>query len=149
MSSEEFIEQSGTMQETEIDFFLRSQGYGTLSLAADGDAYGVPVSFGYDGNHLYFLFLQLGVESRKRVFADTTDTASFLVYQVNSKFDWQSVIVTGRLREVRDDEVAHARDTMADNAWHPSLFSEADPMGELKGYVLDIEATTGRKGSGT
>lgn len=149
MSTEEFIEQAGTMQETEIDFFLRSQGYGTLSLAADGDAYGVPVSFGYDGDHLYFIFLQFGVDSQKRAFADATDTASFLVSQVNSKFDWQSVIVTGQLREMRDDEVTHGRDVMADNAWHPSLFSEADPMGDLKGYVLDIEAKTGRKGSGT
>ncbi|MFC6733513.1 MULTISPECIES: pyridoxamine 5'-phosphate oxidase family protein [unclassified Haladaptatus] len=146
MSSEEFIEQGGTMTDTEIDFFLRSQGYGVLSLAAGDEAYGVPVSFGYDGDHLYFMFLQLGPESQKLSYASRTHTASFLAYQVNSKFDWQSAIVTGTLREIRDDEVTHARDTMEQNAWHPSLFSEADPMGGPYGYVLDIESKSGRKG---
>lgn len=44
------------MSEAEIEEFLIEQGYGHVSLAADGEAYTVPMSFGYDGNNRIFLY---------------------------------------------------------------------------------------------
>lgn len=117
-----------------------------LSLARDGEAYGVPVSFGYDGtDRLYFVFLRVGEESRKEAFAASTERASFTADDVESKHVWRSVIVHGRIREVADDEWETVRESIDDNAWYPSLFSEAEPMRDIQGWVLEIEETTGQK----
>ncbi|MDL5361496.1 pyridoxamine 5'-phosphate oxidase family protein [Halalkalicoccus sp. NIPERK01] len=150
MTTESFGEITGTgMDEAEVGAFLHDRGIGVLSLARDGEAYGVPVSFGYDGtDRLYFVFLRVGEESRKEAFAAATDRASFTIYDVESKHAWRSVIVHGRIREVADDEWETVRDSIDDNAWYPSLFSEAEPMRDIQGWVLEIEEMTGQKNEG-
>ncbi|MCL7417650.1 MAG: pyridoxamine 5'-phosphate oxidase family protein [Halalkalicoccus sp.] len=147
MTTESFGEITGTeMEREEAEVFLRDQGVGVLSLANEGEAYGVPVSFGYDGeDRLYFVFLRVGEESRKEAFAAATERASFTVYDVESKHAWRSVIASGRIREVDDDEWETVRDSIDDNAWYPSLFSEAEPMRDIQGWVLEIEEITGQK----
>ena len=44
------------MTDTEVDAFLREQGTGVLALAADGDAYAVPISFGYEAGRAVFAY---------------------------------------------------------------------------------------------
>ncbi|KYH26532.1 pyridoxamine 5'-phosphate oxidase [Halalkalicoccus paucihalophilus] len=150
MTTESFGEITGTgMDREEIEAFLHEQGIGVLSLANNGEAYGVPVSFGYDGEErLYFVFLQVGEESRKEAFAAATERASFTVSDVESKHAWRSVIAHGRIREVDDDEWETVRNSIDDNAWYPSLFSEAEPMRDIQGWVLEIEETSGQKNEG-
>lgn len=133
------------MTAEEIDTFLRSQGFGILSLASDGEAYGIPISFGYDGARLYFILLRPGSESKKEEFIRSTDTASFLVYDVADKHNWQSVIVTGRLEPVDNESWPALRDAIEDNAWFPSLFSETQPMQDILGWRFVIEEMTGQK----
>lgn len=70
-----------------------------LSLASDAEAYGVPISFGYDGDdRLYFVFLRIGERSRKEEFAGATERAILTAYEVESKHVWRSVIARGRIR---------------------------------------------------
>jgi hypothetical protein len=137
------------MDGEEIETFLGEQGVGVLSLAREDEAYGVPISFGYDGDdRLYFVFLGIGERSRKAEFAEATERASFVTYDVGSKHDWTSAVASGRVREVSDDEWETLESSIEDNAWYPSLFSEADPMQGVQGWVLEIEELTGRRSEG-
>lgn len=133
------------MTAEEIDVFLRTQGFGVLSLAHDDEAYGIPISFGYDGARLYFVLLRPGPASKKEDFIRATGTASFLVYDVGDKHNWQSVIVTGRLEPVEDDEWPALRDAIDDNAWFPSLFSETQPMQDILGWRFVVDELSGQK----
>lgn len=64
------------MHRAEIDQFLREQGTGVLSLADAGETYAPPMSFGYDGDRLYFVMIRFGDDSTKLDFADTTTRAT-------------------------------------------------------------------------
>lgn len=137
------------MSDDEIDAMLRAKGFGVLSLARDSEAYGVPISFGYDGENRYFVLLRPGEESTKEAFIRETDTASFLVYDVDGKHDWRSVIVSGRVEPVDDDEWPTVRNTLDDNAWFPSLFSQTEPMQDILGWKFVVETVSGQKSEET
>lgn len=137
------------MSTDEAEDVLRRQGFGVLSLARDSEAYGIPISFGYDGENLYFVLLRPGEESKKEAFLRETETASFLVYDVAGKHDWQSVIATGRVEPVDDDEWSAVRDALDANAWFPSLFSETEPMQDILGWKFVVSEMTGQRASGS
>lgn len=132
-----------------VDAFLRKQGRGILSLTDGQEGYGVPVSFGYDGeDSLYFVFLRVGEQSKKAQFAEKTERASLTVYDVASKHVWTSVIASGPLRRIADAEWSELEAAVEDNAWYPSLFSEAEPMQDIQGWELRIEEVTGQQNEG-
>lgn len=81
--------------------FLESTGHGVLSLAQDDRAYGLPVSFGYDGGADRFLleFLNIG-ESKKQQFAAVDTEVTLTVYEFEDPERWESAIVTGTLHAV-------------------------------------------------
>jgi hypothetical protein len=133
------------MGESGIDALLRRQGWGVLSLATDGEAYGVPVSFGYDGTNLYFVYLGVDEESQKEWYSERTVRASFLTVEIGSKHDWESAIVAGPLDRVEEAEWASVLEAVDDNAWFPDYFSEADPRRDLVGWRLRIESASGRR----
>jgi nitroimidazol reductase NimA-like FMN-containing flavoprotein (pyridoxamine 5'-phosphate oxidase superfamily) len=135
------------MDRDEVDAFLADQGYGVLSLADGNAAYGVPVSFGYDGESRLFLYLiQFGDSSRKLDFADHTETACLVTFDVESRFRWRSAIVSGAIHPLAEDEVDYMEEVMNDNAWFPSLFPPEDPMTAVRRLELRIDEVTGRKG---
>ncbi|MHB9287866.1 pyridoxamine 5'-phosphate oxidase family protein [Halobacteriales archaeon Cl-PHB] len=136
------------MDRDEIDEFLREQGTGVLSLSRDGTAYAIPVSFGFAADSLYFFLLRFGDDSKKLDFVETTDEASFTTYDVEDANKWRSVVVTGPLTEVPDDEAEDLEDVMFDNAEFASLFPYGEPMTEQVRYKLSVETVTGQKGHG-
>ena len=149
MVTENMIE-GGTapMTDAEIRSFLTEQGVGVLALAADGVPYVVPMSFGYDGEAtLYFLFLLFGEESRKQTLCDSADRARLLAYSAESMHDWRSVTVTGRIGEVPEDDWGELRTAM-ENAWHPDLFTAANPMRGVEGYRLQVDDWSGIRHGG-
>lgn len=150
MAPETFAELEGIrMDEHEIDAFLRKQGVGVLSLTDGREAYGVPVSFGYDGeDSCYFVFLRVGEQSKKEQFAEQTERASMTVYDTSSKHVWTSVIASGSLHQIADDEWDELEAAIEDNAWYPSLFSEAEPMRDIQGWKLRIDEMTGQQSEG-
>ncbi|MFC4358765.1 pyridoxamine 5'-phosphate oxidase family protein [Halobium salinum] len=135
------------MEETEARAFLKERGTGVLSLAREGEAYGFPVSFGYDedADRIYFVFVGYGEESRKESFAGETTRASLCVYAADSARDWRSVVVDGAIDAV-EDGWEDSRAALEDNAWYPSLFSEADPRRDLSVWGLNVESISGLRG---
>ncbi len=138
-----FTGQEKELSREECDEHLREQGTGVLSLASDDEAYSVPISFGYADDVVYFVFLGYAADSEKGRFAETTDRACLVSYDVSGKFGWESVVVRGPLREVDDDEWDDLVDAIEDNAWYPSLFSEADPQSQIRGFALSTEDVSG------
>jgi nitroimidazol reductase NimA-like FMN-containing flavoprotein (pyridoxamine 5'-phosphate oxidase superfamily) len=135
--------QGARMTREDIDDFLYERGHGVLSLAHEGEAYGIPVSFGYDGQSLFFIFQRPSEASRKELFAETTTRASFLAYEALETDDWTSVIVTGPLQGVDDERWQTLLEAIEDNAWFPSLFSQVDPRRDFLGFELSVEEATG------
>jgi nitroimidazol reductase NimA-like FMN-containing flavoprotein (pyridoxamine 5'-phosphate oxidase superfamily) len=137
--------QGNEMDDETARAFLRDQGFGVLSLASGGDAYGIPISYGYDEatERLYFVFLRPGETSKKERFGEATETASFLVLDVPSREAWRTAVATGTLRIVDDDEWPAVRAALDDNAWFPTLFSETEPMRDIVGWALEVDDVTG------
>jgi nitroimidazol reductase NimA-like FMN-containing flavoprotein (pyridoxamine 5'-phosphate oxidase superfamily) len=101
------------MDESGIDDLLTEAGVGVLSMAADGVPYGVPLSFGYDGDdHLYFLFVGHSTELRKETYAERSPQASFAVFDVEPDGRWRSVVASGPI-----DRITPQRGTPPARRW--------------------------------
>lgn len=147
MATDELDDLHGeALSDDELDSFLAAHGVGVLSLADGDDAYGVPISYGYDeeSGRLFFVFLRPGAESRKEAFAETTDNACFTLFNIESEHEWASAVIDGTLRRVDDEEWDELSDALERNAWHPDLFSAAEPDRGIDGWELDIENAAGR-----
>ena len=133
------------MPETEAVSLLKEQGVGTLSMATEGSSYGIPISFGYDErDSLYFLLVGHSEQGKKVTYAERTEEASFLVYDVTSDTEWRSVIATGPLSRITPADWDRARSALADNAYRPDLLTEVDVREDPRVWELDIETKSGR-----
>lgn len=47
-----------------------------------------------------------------------------------------------------DEKWDAVEESIGDEAWYPSLFSEAEPTKDLQGWGFDIEELTGQKSEG-
>lgn len=137
--------QGRAMSEEGIADLLTEQGIGVLSLAADGIPYGLPMSFGYDGSgNLYILFVGHSEEGRKVRYAEQSEVASFLVFDVEDDGAWRSAIVAGELKRITADDWETAREAMADNAYRPQLLTNINVQEDPRVWVLEAEEMTGR-----
>lgn len=135
------------MADDEIETFLYARGTGTLSLAREGVAYAIPVSYGYDGDRdRCILDLGFGPESKKRSFLETTETGCLTVYEWHTPTDWRSVLLSGTLQRL-DDEIdrdveelyyEYAKDVEI------AVFDHVPERIELQWYALEIEDRSGR-----
>jgi nitroimidazol reductase NimA-like FMN-containing flavoprotein (pyridoxamine 5'-phosphate oxidase superfamily) len=136
------------MSAAEVDEFLGRHGVGVLALANDGEAYALPMSYGYDGGDR-FVGLQFAHApwSRKREFVDTTEAACFVVHETDDDLSAQSVVVQGRLEHVSDDELDEAFAALADNAVFTALHEAGVPIEEadLELFWLKPQSLAGRK----
>lgn len=132
------------MSAEEIERVLHDHGTAVLSLARDSESYAIPVSYGYDGERCYFVFVGYHEPSTKAEFAAATDRATLTVYDAAEVDDWHSVILRGPLTKlIDDDDWDAANDAIEENAWYPSLFRGADPRGNVDLWALDPEEVTG------
>lgn len=144
MEDIEFVYTIG-MTDAELGEYLRESRAGVLSLADDGRAYGVPVSHYVDGSSLFFR-LSEDDDSRKLEFVEATEEASFCCFGVEAPGESWSVLASGRLRELSDDE-REAFDPATLNRAFGELrvFDEATQDLELRLFELDVERLTGRR----
>lgn len=143
------IRESGatSMDDEEVEQFLRDQGVGVLALPARDAPYALPLSFGYDGDSsLYFTYLLFGTESKKEDLSEAAEVARFLVYAAGSMYEWRSVLLTGTLGEVPEEEWDELGAAM-ENAWYPDLFAASTPMRGIEGYRFEITDRTSIKHS--
>lgn len=135
------------MTDAEIRDFLSARKAGVLGLPDDDAPYLLPLSFGYDGDsRLYFTYL-LGSGSRKEALTEAADAASFLAYSVDTVYNWESVLLTGRISLVPEsawDEL----EQVLDDAWRPGILESASLSGTLAVYEFRIDEQTGIKHGG-
>ncbi|AEH39361.1 pyridoxamine 5'-phosphate oxidase family protein [Halopiger xanaduensis] len=130
------------MTDDEIEVFLKTQSLGVLGLPTEGTPYLIPLSYGYDGGStLYFVYV-VGAESRKATLSDRADTASFLVYSAETMFHWRSVLATGSLRRLSDDERSAITDAQTP-IWRPELLETASEAESTRIYELTVDEWTG------
>ncbi len=139
------------MERPAAERFLAEQGVGVLSLADGDDAYGVPLSFGYDADRetVYFVLLCTGEMGLKEVYVETTERATFTVHEVLSAGEWRSAVVRGPVRPVEESEYDHATAAIDTTAWYPDLFREATPTRGIDLWALEVEQLTGLRGGET
>ncbi|MBX0295576.1 pyridoxamine 5'-phosphate oxidase family protein [Haloarcula nitratireducens] len=136
------------MSEDEVAAHLRETPHGVLSLADGGDAYAIPVFHHYEDGALYF---RLGEtpDSRKAAYIETTETATYVVYEAAATDDpeeqqgW-SVLARGPVREVPSDDPAYDAVSINERFSPIRIFDEALDDVELTLYELSIEELAGR-----
>lgn len=136
------------MEEAAVSAFLEDQGHGVLALAGGKGAYGVPVSFGYDGEAVYLALLRFGDASEKLEAVESTDNASLVAYDVEDRYHWRSVVVRGALEPVDVAAVDAMDDAMEANAWFPNIYPPTEPVTGVQRYAMAVDDATGRVGPG-
>lgn len=130
------------MSDDEVARFLDEQDVGVLSLALEGRAYGIPMSFAYDRpNERLVMDMGFGGESKKREFLEGTVEATLATYEWTSPTNWASAVATGAVRPLSEEDVD---DETA--SWYQELASDIDvagPVDELVWYELRIDELTG------
>jgi len=128
------------VDESGIDEFLGRIGVGAPSMSADGVTYGVPLSFGYDGEYLHFLFVGRSTELRKETYAERSGEASFVAFDV----DLRHLVVAGPIDRITPGEWDAARVVLADNAFESDLLSAHDLREHPNVWALEIEERSDR-----
>ncbi|WP_262179342.1 pyridoxamine 5'-phosphate oxidase family protein [Haloarcula laminariae] len=132
------------MDDDDIRRTLSSRSVGVLALPTDGAPSMRPLSYWYDGEDaLYFVYVLAG-ESEKRRLTEAADAARFLVYSVETTFNWRSVLLTGTVEAVSDAE-REALEERMDPSWRPDLFERAAESRTTAIYRFDIEERAGIK----
>ena len=137
------------LSDDEIDTVLLRNGIGVLSLYDGTYPYPLPMSFGYDGSTPLFV-MQFGTtgETRKQRCLADDPGAGFAVYEYDdADEEWRSVVITGDLVEIPDDETEHAFAALTANAeFPPDLSVWGAPLQDatLSLYELDIDEVAGR-----
>jgi nitroimidazol reductase NimA-like FMN-containing flavoprotein (pyridoxamine 5'-phosphate oxidase superfamily) len=140
MEHVEYVYTSG-MTESEITDHLRTGEHGVLGLAADNEAYAIPLSYHYDDDRVLLRVSEHGDESEKRRFLETTETATFVCYEASTNESW-SIHVRGPVQRWENDI-----DRTTLNEWFQPfrLFDEAVESVEFSLYELEMETVIGRK----
>lgn len=127
------------MQQADIEARLANNENGVLSLANDGAAYALPISYIYEDGQL-FLRLTHHPNSKKMSYLETTTEACFLLYGYEDDDSSWSVVATGELRDVPEFDL----ETFNERFPSVRVFDEPIDDIELDVWVLDVEEITGR-----
>ncbi|MFA9425108.1 pyridoxamine 5'-phosphate oxidase family protein [Natronorubrum sp. A-ect3] len=141
-----------SMTDDEIAQFLYDHGIGVLSLSRNGHSYGIPVSYGYDGDcSRCILDLGFAPESKKETFLETTEQSCLTVYEWRSPTDWRSVVMTGELRELDGDLEADLEQRYYEHAddVEIAVFDRPPEMIELQWFEFSIDELSGRTSRST
>lgn len=140
MDHVEYVYTSG-MSESEIDDRLRAGEHGILGLAAENDAYALPLSYHYDGDQFLLRVSEHDDNGEKGRFLETTETATFVCHEASTDESW-SVHVRGPIRKLEDD----IGETTLNEWFQPfRLFDESVENVEFSLYSLRMESVVGRE----
>lgn len=135
------------LREEEVYHFLETQEVGVLGLAGGRRPYLLPLSYGYDGGEsLYFTYL-LGETSEKEELTERAESGTFLVYKVDTLFNWESVLLEGDLSRVPQSQWTNLEEILAD-VWRPEIFRTAETSRNLAIYEFEIAEANGIKHTG-
>lgn len=133
------------MAQEDIEATLNEAGWGVLSLADGDEPYSLPISFGYTGEDLYFAFIRDSPTDTKFRFIEEGKPARLLVTDIQGRFDWESLAVTGPVSPIErgTDEWVDMLDVFEDNAWFSSDFRRAGESVGLQGWRIEPEIVEG------
>lgn len=94
----------GELKEEEIDHVLRTEQLGRIGCHVDGLTYVVPVSYVFNGTHIY----SLSAEGMKLRMMRENPRVCFEVEQVTRWYNWKTVIVWGTFEELHGEEAERA-----------------------------------------
>jgi hypothetical protein len=134
------------MDDGTIDAFLDEQSVGVLGLPTGDVPYLIPLSYARDGDSLYFTYL-VGDPSEKDALTTEARRGRFLVYEADTAFRWQSVMLTGDLTEVPESEWGDLS-VHPSNSWRPSVLQSATTAGGVKVYEFAVADRAGIKQTG-
>jgi len=128
------------MDEAELERRLREGEHGVVALAEDSEAYGVVLSYHYDGERLLLRVSDDG-DSRKTEFLEATDTATLVCHEATTDDSW-SIYVRGPLAPWEGEA-----DEATLNHWFPPfrLFDEAVADVAFTVYELGMDSVVGRR----
>lgn len=86
------------MTADEMKTLLCGKELGHLGCSRDGRPYVLPMHYVYDGESIYFLT----TEGQKTEYIKANNEVCFQVESINSRDDWQSVVVIGRAEQLTD-----------------------------------------------
>ncbi|SER86962.1 pyridoxamine 5'-phosphate oxidase family protein [Natrinema salaciae] len=133
------------MSDEEVREHLERVDTGVLALAADDDAYAIPVAHHYDSGSLY-VRLSTDGSSEKRSYLEHTETACLTMYDVSASGDSWSIVATGPLRKLTGRERAQFDDTAVNESFLDlRIFDEDVAAVDLEIYELEAESITGRR----
>jgi nitroimidazol reductase NimA-like FMN-containing flavoprotein (pyridoxamine 5'-phosphate oxidase superfamily) len=136
----EYVYTSG-MTGSEVEEHLRAGEHGILGLAANDEAYAIPLSYHYDGDRLLLRVSEHDDDSEKGKFLGTTETATFVCYEASTSESW-SIHVRGPIRRWRGD----VDEATLDEWFQPfRLFDEAVESVAFSLYELEMETVVGRR----
>lgn len=134
----------------EVGELLERAEFGVLGLASDGQAYTVPLSFGYDEEltALYFM-CAFEPDSKKRAYMEATETATFVVADSALPDSWASIFFEGTLARVPEDESEDAYAALAAHAAFPASYTFAEYIEsydiEQALYEFEVDRVTTRR----
>jgi nitroimidazol reductase NimA-like FMN-containing flavoprotein (pyridoxamine 5'-phosphate oxidase superfamily) len=135
------------MRDEEVTAFLENQSVGVLGLASPDGPYLVPLSYAYDGeSSLYFTYV-LGEDSQKGTLTADAERARFLVYSVDTMFNWQSVLLTGTFTDLPPSQWGDISELL-DSVWRPEIFQTSKTSHNITIYEFSVEEQSGIKHSG-
>ena len=127
---------------------LESERHGVLSMGAEDRGYGLPVAYRYvqENNHIVLGFVDVP-GSKKEQFADETEEVTLTVYNYEDVDSWESVIVTGTIHRVSEEDIPDQFSTLfffeEDEATSDRRAHDFDEY-ERTRYELRIEDISGR-----
>ncbi|MFV1988907.1 MAG: pyridoxamine 5'-phosphate oxidase family protein [Gemmatimonadota bacterium] len=90
---------SGELTAADVEAVLARNWWGTLATSVDGQPYGVPIVYGYDGEHFYVA----SAPGRKVDAVEANPSVTLTVVEVAPDASgWSSVIVFGSVEFVRE-----------------------------------------------
>lgn len=135
-----------TLTDEEARNVLREGEYGHLALCKDGQAYVIPMCYGYAGQALYFH----GTGGLKAEFAEATERACFSVGWIKSLDEWVNVLAYGALERIEEErERLVAMDALLERP-NPPVWGTTDAGEPARAdepevyYKLAIDEVTGR-----
>ena len=135
------------MDDESIREFVDSQRTGVLGLTADDVPYMVPMSYAYDGDDTIYFTYVLGTSSRKEDLSEEHRRARFLVYSVETMFNWESVLLKGNISKTPESEWPELEPLLRET-WRPELFRNASTSGSVRVYEFTVTHQAGIRHTG-
>ena len=130
----------GTLQQEQIEELLRTQFIGRIGCCTDGEPYITPISYAYDGTHIYCHT----DEGKKTTILRKNPKVCFEVDEMKDMANWKSVVVQGTFEELKDRKERNAAMQTLLNRYLPVISSITTHLGEH--WPFHPEDTTEIKG---